>query len=102
MSTETPLTAARRRALEQVFAAEIADRLPFQSNAKLFATLVTEGLLAVDTVVVGHGMRFPVTVTGYCLTHAGRYAYCMSCKDVEGPPLDNDTPSETGEAAARV
>ena len=64
-------------ALEKVFAAEIAGRLPFQSKAKLFGRLCDEGLLEPMERVLGG--RFPVSISGYQLTHAGRITYCTSC-----------------------
>lgn len=66
-------------ALEKVFAAEIDYRLPFQSRAKVFQTLCNAGFLEVGRRMIGIGERFPVTVTGYVLTHAGRITYCESC-----------------------
>ncbi len=72
-------------ALEKVFAAEISNGLPFQSKAKIYAKLENDGLLERATHVVGAGERFPVTVTGYMLTHAGRMAYCESCRDEPEP-----------------
>lgn len=69
-------------ALEKVFAAEIEGRLPFQSRAKIYQKLCDAGMLEPMQRVVG-GPPFPVTISGYQLTHAGRFAYCESCKDVE-------------------
>lgn len=65
------------RALERVFAAEIEDRLPFQSKAVIFKTLCEEGLL--EPMERRFGGRFPVVVKGYQLTHAGRLMYCSAC-----------------------
>lgn len=67
-----------RVALQKVFAAEIDNRLPFQSRAKIYATLCTEGMLAPMEVV--YGGRFPVIVQGYQLTQAGRIDYCETCR----------------------
>lgn len=65
------------KALERVFAAEIEDRLPFQSKAKIFQRLCEDGLLA--PMERKFGGRFPITVRGYELTHAGRFLYCSEC-----------------------
>ena len=70
-------------ALEAVFAAEVDDRLPFQSKAKIYADLHQAGYIEPFTRVFGAGERFPVTVSGYVLTHAGRYAYCSACGSEE-------------------
>ena len=66
-------------ALEKVFAAEIEGRLPFQSKAKIFRDLENDGLVA--PMERRFGGRFPVVVTGWQLTHAGRFMYCSSCTD---------------------
>jgi hypothetical protein len=65
------------RALERVFAAEIEDRLPFQSNALIYLDLCDEGM--VEPMERTSGGRFPVIVKGWQLTHAGRITYCGSC-----------------------
>jgi hypothetical protein len=65
------------KALEKVFAAEIEGRLPFQSKALVYLDLYDEGL--VQPMEVTFGGRFPVTVKGWQLTHAGRITYCASC-----------------------
>ena len=68
--------------LERAFAAEVdaamaGHGLPFQTKGKRVAELAVEGYLRrVDVVIPG---RFPVTVSGYELTHQGRLAYCMTC-----------------------
>ena len=68
-------------ALEKVFVAEIENRLPFQSRAKVYERLCDEGLLAPMQRVFGASDRFPVTVSGYQLTHAGRIVYCSDAAD---------------------
>ena len=68
-------------ALGKVFAAEIENRLPFQSKAKVYADLCVEGLLEPMQRVVGRGFPVAMVFNGYQLTHAGRYAYCASCED---------------------
>lgn len=69
---------AELAALEKVFAAEIENRLPFQSKAKIFRALCDEGYLEPMERNFGHD-RFGITVRGYQLSHAGRLAYCLSC-----------------------
>lgn len=73
------LTTAELRALGRVFAAEVDGRLPFQSKAKIFRKLCEAGM--VEPMERTLGGRLPVTVSGYQLTHAGRLAYCCSCRD---------------------
>lgn len=71
------MTKKKLVALERVYAAEIEDRLPFQSKALIYLDLCDEGLLA--PMERTFGGRFPVVVKGWQLTHAGRIAYCASC-----------------------
>ena len=68
-------------ALGKVFAAEISDRLPFQSQAKIYKELCDQGLL--ERMQRVYGGRFPVTCSGYRLTHTGRIIYCENCDDTE-------------------
>lgn len=63
-------------ALERVWIAEIENRLPFQSDAKVFRELEAEGLI--HRVIMTMGGRFEVKVHGWELSHAGRLAYCIS------------------------
>lgn len=70
--------------LERVFTAEIYGRLPFQSKSKQIHRLCDEGY--VEPMTKTFPGRFAVTVKGYALTHAGRFAYCESCADVEESP----------------
>lgn len=65
------------KALEKVFAAEVEDRLPFQSTAAIFKKLCDEGLVA--PFERKFGGRVQVTVAGWQLTNAGRLMYCSSC-----------------------
>lgn len=65
------------KALERVFAAEIEDRLPFQSKALIYLDLYDEGL--VQPMERTFGGRFPIIAKGWQLTHAGRITYCGSC-----------------------
>lgn len=67
------------RFLEKVWAAEVEGRLPFQSGAAIYKRLETQGLVQrMETTLPG---RFPVTVSGWQLTHAGRFLYCSTCED---------------------
>lgn len=63
-------------ALGKVFAAEINNNLPFQSRSKIYNVLCDAGLLETTNRRMG-----VVTIYGYQLTHAGRFAYCSSCKE---------------------
>jgi hypothetical protein len=67
------------KALEKVFLAEIENRLPFQSKAKIYRKLADEGLILYGEGVISG--RFPVRIKGFILTDYGRYIYCDSCKD---------------------
>jgi len=75
------MTKAELGALERVFAAEIDNRLPFQSKGKIFSRLCDDGYLEPMERNFGHN-RFGVVVKGYQLTHMGRLTYCMSCPDL--------------------
>lgn len=67
------------QALENVFAAEVEGRLPFQAKAAIYKRLCDKGLLQeMQTEVKGHGSLI-VTFSGYALTHAGRIKYCQFC-----------------------
>ena len=77
--TRTTLNKKCLDALGAVFAAEVEDCLPFQSKAKVYVDLQQAGYVEPFSRVFGAGERFPVTVSGYVLTHAGRYAYCSQC-----------------------
>jgi hypothetical protein len=71
-------------ALEKVFAAEIEDRLPFQSRAKIYDDLCEEGLVQRMERILG--TRWPaLRVEGYALTQRGHMEFCMSCKDEPEP-----------------
>lgn len=61
-------------ALEKVFEAEIYNRLPFISKAKIYQQLCDDGYL--QPMERELGGRFPIKLTGYQLTHAGRFVYC--------------------------
>jgi hypothetical protein len=50
-----------------------------QSKAKVYRELSEMGLAALQTIRVAD--RFgPMTITGYGLTHAGRFAACANCE----------------------
>ena len=79
------LTKKQLQALEKVFAAEIKNRLPFQSKARIYADLARQDYLQSYTRRLSFGDGLPaMTVSGYALTHAGRYAYCSQCATPEG------------------
>jgi hypothetical protein len=86
MTKQIRLTKAKLRALETVFAAEIDDRLPFQSKARVYRTLHAEGYLVAMQRTFGTGWSAAVA-TGYALTHLGRMTYCESCRDIEDEPV---------------
>jgi hypothetical protein len=86
------MKAAELRALEKVWEAEISDRLPFQSKAKVYKDLSAAGHLEIVHRRFGNGGdRFAVTVEGYSLTHLGRWTYCASCPD---GPTDPSPPPD--------
>lgn len=64
--------------LEKVFAAEIENRLQYQTKSKLAVEMEEFGYLE-----LGSERKGIVTVSGYYLTHVGRLAYCEECRDVE-------------------
>ena len=67
-------------ALERVFAAEIENRLPFQSRAKIYRDLCDEGLVQPMERKFGSGWA-TATVKGYALTWAGHATYCSASDD---------------------
>lgn len=79
------MTARHLRALGRLFAFEVHRALgysatrdvPMQSKAGVFVELEALGL--VEKVAVDLGGWPPMTVHGWRLTTAGRYAYCASC-----------------------
>ena len=74
-------TKAELNALEKVFTAEIEDRLPFQSKAKIFRQLCEDGMLEPMERQFRPDRFGAITVSGYQLSHAGRLTYCMSCDE---------------------
>jgi hypothetical protein len=69
-------------ALEKVFSAEIYGRPIFQSKASIYRDLLAAGLVEWASHSYGQGWS-AVTVSGYALTHRGRYLYCSNCDDPE-------------------
>lgn len=89
MRKDKAITRRELAALEKVFAAEIDGLLPFQAQAKVYSDLCSMGLLQPML-----GTFRSVTISGYQLTHAGRYAYCSS------PPDGNDAEALQGDTHA--
>lgn len=75
------LTKAKINALEKVFAAEIEGR-SHQSAARIYTELEAEGYVREEVRTLGG--RFPVRITGWILTDAGRFAYCSTCGNMKG------------------
>lgn len=73
------------RMLERLFAAEIEDRLPFQSKAKIMQKLADEGYIQPMRVEFGEDRFGAIVVDGWQLTHLGRLTYCISCPDPDAP-----------------
>jgi len=70
--------------LEKAFSQEVKASISngihlMQTRSTLADKMVEEGLLAKSSIKLG-GFP-PVTIHGYELTHAGRFAYCASCRD---------------------
>ena len=68
-------------ALERIWVDEIDDRLPLQSKAKVFRELESEGLVQTWTRNFGVDRFGEISVTGWALTHAGRFLYCSNCEE---------------------
>jgi hypothetical protein len=79
--TRLGMTKRELDALEKVWIAEINNRLPFQSrpNAKIYKQLEADGMLQFGSEKWGN-----VTVSGWYLTHGGRFTYCSTCCAGEG------------------
>ena len=75
------MTKTRMKMLERAFAAEVEDRLPFQSRSLLAHKLAEEGYLQPMEVSFKPDRFGPIVVKGWQLTHAGRITYCQSCDD---------------------
>jgi hypothetical protein len=68
--------------INRAFATGLAAQCPMQSRAKVFRDLADVGMVERVARVIGTG-RNAVTVPGWELTHAGRYAYCATCEEDE-------------------
>jgi len=80
MSDSDKLTKREFNLLGQVFAAEIADRLPAQiGKSKLVATLHERELIEPMTRILGGSGAFPLRVEGWRLTQRGHVMYCENC-----------------------
>ncbi len=73
------------KVLEQAFAAEIEDRLPFQSRSALAHKLAADGYLQPMEINYRPDRFGAVVVKGWQLTHLGRITYCETCKDEPEP-----------------
>lgn len=82
------MTKAELKMLERAFAAEIEDRLPFQSRSQLAFDLAAEGLLQPMQVDFKADRFGPIVVKGWQLTHLGRMTYCVSC---DAPPPQRES-----------
>jgi len=72
--------------LERAYSDEIESALRnrqhlMQTKQRLAEKLVDDGLLRKKTVKLGG--RFPMIISGYEITDAGRYLYCSKCVDDE-------------------
>jgi hypothetical protein len=66
--------------LGRVFNAEILNQLPAQiGKSKAVTSLRERGYIApLEITLPG---RFPVRVSGWALTEAGRFTYCLNCSE---------------------
>ena len=69
--------------LEKIFSDEINGQLPFQSKSKEYKRLESEGLVQYGTEVIGKDRFGEIKVSGWYLTHAGRFAYCDACSEMD-------------------
>ena len=76
------MTKAKMAALEKLFIAEVEDRLPFQSKAKIFEQLETEGMVDNYARTFGSG-PLAVVCRGWRLTHRGHLEYCLACAEMD-------------------
>jgi hypothetical protein len=72
--------------LEKIFAVEIEGHLPYHSRSKEYLRLEKEGMVERETITF-RGGRFPVTVSGWALTHRGRMDYCLECSKIDEKDL---------------
>ncbi len=74
------MNAKEHEALGKVFAAEIENRLPYQSRKAIYRDLEQAGLVARFNKYWG-----TMKVFGWALTHSGRYEYCRKCPTDDHP-----------------
>lgn len=75
--------------LGRVFDAEIRNLLPAQiGKSKAVAGLHERGYI--EPMAVTLPGSFPVTITGWNITEAGRFIYCMNCTDDKFAGVDGD------------
>ncbi len=75
--------------LEKIWVAEVENRLPFQSSAAIYKRLEAQGLVQRGKEEFRSG-GLPITVEGWYLTHAGRFAYCSTCDDERDAAGDSE------------
>lgn len=88
---------AGMKLLEQAFAAEVENRLPFQSRSMMAHKLAQDGYLQpMETWFRSYkpGSLGPVLVKGWQLTHLGRLTYCASCDEGEASAAESEQPKE--------
>lgn len=75
------MTKAELDLLENIFSAEIEGRL-YQTKSKVAKKLENDGLIMMDSKVLGKDHFGIIEVSGYRLTFEGNFTYCMSerCK----------------------
>lgn len=66
--------------LENIFSREIEGTLPFQSKSKEYKRLENEGMVEFVSEMrhFNDGLP-PLEISGWILTHKGRFAYCSNC-----------------------
>ena len=73
------------RILEKIFEKEIFG-LVYQSKAKRLEWLRDNGYVeAAEITLPG---RIPIRVSGWVLTHKGRFAYCDTCREEPEPCIN--------------
>lgn len=82
------LTKAQLTLLGKVFEAEIEGRL-LQSKAKGYAALEKDGLVQRSTRSLGRDRFGLIEVSGWELTHAGRFMYCHEASERVCPEFEN-------------
>ncbi len=77
------MTKAELNVLERIFAAEVANRLPFQFGKRLAPAvalkLESEGYISRSSTTLP-GV-FHIRIDGWQLTALGHLTYCVSCDD---------------------